>query len=269
MTAVRESLPPESPGRILLAESPDGQFESYIRSGKVAAPEGEVSGRTRTDHAFIECRDAAVAALLARLSGVRAQGLASGDRGVRISRPKGYAPLPGGDPFPVAVPVELLDALGVDPDNNPRNADGTTLTAAQMSAVTGQKRGGIPPGDYVCRRCGIPGHYVQDCPTIGLGIAGLGHPPPGYVCKKCGVGGHFIQDCPTKQLEAAAQYLATQGQGADAETLQAIVEAQAKAKLDAARKAAEDMLEAQRAKQQARSRRPVVLWCLQLVSISR
>ena len=75
----------ESPGRILLAESPDGQFESYIRSGKVAAPEGEVSGRTRTDHAFIECRDAAVAALLARLSGVRAQGLASGDRGVRIS----------------------------------------------------------------------------------------------------------------------------------------------------------------------------------------
>ena len=141
-----------------------------------------------------------MAAFLARLSGVRAQGLASGDRGVRISRPKGYAPLPGGDPFPVAVPVELLDALGVDPDNNPRNADGTTLTAAQMSAVTGQKRGGIPPGDYVCRRCGIPGHYVQDCPTIGLGIAGLGHPPPGYVCKKCGVGGHFIQDCPTKQL---------------------------------------------------------------------
>ena len=129
---------------MLAAESPDGQFESYIRSGKVAAPEGEVSGRTRTDHAFIECRDAAVAALLARLSGVRAQGLASGDRGVRISRPKGYAPPPGGDPFPVAVPVELLDALGVDPDNNPRNADGTTLTAAQMSAVTGQKRGGIP-----------------------------------------------------------------------------------------------------------------------------
>ena len=36
--------------------------------------------------------------------------------------------------------------------------------------------------------------------------------------------------------------MATQGQGADAETLQAIVEAQAKAKLDAARKAAEDML---------------------------
>ena len=32
VTAVRESLPPESPGRILLAESPDGQFESYIRS---------------------------------------------------------------------------------------------------------------------------------------------------------------------------------------------------------------------------------------------
>jgi cold shock CspA family protein len=71
------------------------------------------------------------------------------------------------------------------------------------------------------------------------------------VCKKCGVGGHFIQDCPTKQLEAAAAYLATQGQGADAETLQAIVEAQAKSKLDAARKAAEDMLDAQRAKQLA------------------
>ena len=161
-----------------------------------------MSGRTRTDHAFIECRDAAVAALLARLSGVRAQGLASGDRGVRISRPKGYAPLPGGDPFPVAVPVELLDALGVDPDNNPRNADGTTLTAAQMSQSQDKTRR-HPPGDYVCRRCGIPGHYVQDCPTTGLGIAGWAIPLPATFVKKCG-GGHFIQDCPTKQPKRRA-----------------------------------------------------------------
>ena len=73
-------------------------------------------------------------------------------------------------------------------------------------------------------------------------------PAGNYVCHRCNQRGHFIQDCPTKQLEAAAQYLATQGQGADAETLQAIVEAQAKAKLDAARKAAEDMLEAHRAR---------------------
>ena len=59
VTAVRESLPPESPGRILLAESPDGQFESYIRSGKVAAPEGEVSPKDENGprvHRVPRCR---------------------------------------------------------------------------------------------------------------------------------------------------------------------------------------------------------------------
>ena len=165
-------------------------------------------------------------------------------------RPKGYAPLPGGDPFPVAVPVELLDALGVDPDNNPRNADGTTLTAAQMSAVTGQKRGGIPPGDYVCRTVRHPRPLRPGLPYDGIGHCWSRTPPTRLRVQEVWGRWAFHPGLPDEATRGR-RAVATQGQGADAETLQAIVEAQAKAKLDAARKAAEDMLEAQRAKQQA------------------
>lgn len=51
-----------------------------------------------------------------------------------------------------------------------------------------------PPKDYVCRKCNVAGHWVQDCP---LGPSGRSlEPPEGYVCHKCNRAGHWIEFCP-------------------------------------------------------------------------
>uniref|UniRef100_A0ACD6A3Y4 Uncharacterized protein n=1 Tax=Avena sativa TaxID=4498 RepID=A0ACD6A3Y4_AVESA len=54
----------------------------------------------------------------------------------------------------------------------------------------GPEREAPPPG-YVCRSCGVPGHFIQHCPRENQ------TPPPGYTCFRCRIAGHFIQHCPT------------------------------------------------------------------------
>ena len=51
----------------------------------------------------------------------------------------------------------------------------------------------VPPGDYVCKLCGIPGHWLDNCPRKGEPKP----PPPGYSCRLCNRPGHWIRDCPT------------------------------------------------------------------------
>ncbi|CAL4972476.1 unnamed protein product [Urochloa decumbens] len=48
-----------------------------------------------------------------------------------------------------------------------------------------------PPLGYVCRSCGVPGHFIQHCPQESK------TPPPGYICYRCQIPGHFIHHCPT------------------------------------------------------------------------
>ncbi|CAO2172522.1 unnamed protein product [Urochloa humidicola] len=48
-----------------------------------------------------------------------------------------------------------------------------------------------PPLGYVCRSCGVPGHFIQHCPQESK------TPPPGYICYRCRIPGHFIHHCPT------------------------------------------------------------------------
>jgi len=50
----------------------------------------------------------------------------------------------------------------------------------------------MPPSNYVCHKCDIPGHYVHDCPNV----IGKGPPPSNYLCYKCNIPGHWIQECP-------------------------------------------------------------------------
>lgn len=51
-----------------------------------------------------------------------------------------------------------------------------------------------PPPNYVCHKCHVPGHYIQDCPMQ----ISINRPPANYVCKKCNTPGHWIQECPLK-----------------------------------------------------------------------
>lgn len=99
---------------------------------------------------------------------------------------------------------------------------------AGMSAVSsrgdrgGHDRGGDrdrggrsrppPPEGYTCNKCGIKGHWIEDCPTRqdrygdrggggggdrgGGGRSRGGQPPPGYVCHICNKPGHWRTDCP-------------------------------------------------------------------------
>jgi hypothetical protein len=55
----------------------------------------------------------------------------------------------------------------------------------------GPPDGEAPPPGYVCRSCGVPGHFIKHCPQENRA------PPPGYVCYRCRTPGHFIHHCPT------------------------------------------------------------------------
>jgi len=79
-----------------------------------------------------------------------------------------------------------------------------TLSSREMPMVNNNKQ---PPSNYVCRRCHVPGHFIQDCPNgntnddnsmrMGTSIQSKNQsvPPPNYVCRKCNIQGHWIQDC--------------------------------------------------------------------------
>ncbi|KAJ1551091.1 hypothetical protein HK096_003209, partial [Nowakowskiella sp. JEL0078] len=55
-----------------------------------------------------------------------------------------------------------------------------------------EKKKTLVPANYVCRKCNIKGHWVDDCPLKS-------QPREGYICKICGESGHFIQNCSAKQ----------------------------------------------------------------------
>lgn len=94
------------------------------------------------------------------------------------------------------------------------SAPGLAVSAAPAAHPPGNSNGHLPPGDYVCKLCNIPGHWLKDCclfePRPGakpLSNAGPSRahsvskgqqqiPPPGnYVCRLCGVPGHWIEQC--------------------------------------------------------------------------
>lgn len=58
-----------------------------------------------------------------------------------------------------------------------------------------------PPEGYVCRRCHVPGHLIQYCPTNSDVFL-----PPGYVCHRCQKPGHLIRNCPTNPPKFSSSF---------------------------------------------------------------
>jgi len=89
----------------------------------------------------------------------------------------------------------------------------TTRTAAGLRSLTApsthQKH--LPPGNYICRLCGISGHWIEQCSLFQpkgqpnkmtkekTGLASTSFksipPPSGYICNLCHQPGHWLQHC--------------------------------------------------------------------------
>mmetsp|Transcript_38823 Transcript_38823/g.61954 ORF Transcript_38823/g.61954 Transcript_38823/m.61954 type:complete len:237 (-) Transcript_38823:319-1029(-) len=55
-----------------------------------------------------------------------------------------------------------------------------------------------PPVNYVCHKCNVVGHWIQECPLNTQQQQDYTKPPPAnYICHRCGIPGHWIKNCPT------------------------------------------------------------------------
>ncbi|RKO93161.1 hypothetical protein BDK51DRAFT_28953 [Blyttiomyces helicus] len=50
-----------------------------------------------------------------------------------------------------------------------------------------------PPKGYVCRKCNLAGHWIQQCSQQKHSV-----PPESYTCKICTMKGHWIYQCPQR-----------------------------------------------------------------------
>ena len=73
LQALADALPDDAAARDLV----NGAIKP-ICQGRVCPPIGVVDSRTRTDHAFLECKDAKVASTLVRFNGIPAAGIRAG-----------------------------------------------------------------------------------------------------------------------------------------------------------------------------------------------
>lgn len=63
-------------------------------------------------------------------------------------------------------------------------------------------RSHLPPGNYICRLCGVPGHWIEQCSrfqrkkdSTGSLNGPIKPPPDSYICNLCHQPGHWIQQC--------------------------------------------------------------------------
>ncbi|KXH41913.1 hypothetical protein CSIM01_02749 [Colletotrichum simmondsii] len=112
------------------------------------------------------------------------------------------SPQPAGLPTQASEPVlEVRKSRNVRPeagDSRPSRRQKLIDRSPETLSLTQQK----PHAGYVCNRCGIPGHFIQHCPSTKP----LLHKK--YVCHICGeCRDHLIQDCPQKKAKTSTASL--------------------------------------------------------------
>lgn len=128
-----------------------------------------------------------------------------------------------------AAPQQQAETPRVLPSHQQKRPPGIVSGGAPAMRATAPAMG--PPGTirktpgpgYVCNICGVPGHWIADCPrkasgsvgspggrgsgnaasvrpqaTVGVSRQQSRPPPDGYVCNACKVPGHWIQQCPKR-----------------------------------------------------------------------
>lgn len=97
------------------------------------------------------------------------------------------------------------------------NAHSVSIVPSHAPAVSGTLGSNAPPGDYICKLCSVPGHWLKDChlyePRSGAAPAGSRSathsrtasmsslasrssvPPGNYICRLCNIPGHWIEQC--------------------------------------------------------------------------
>ncbi|KAF0910076.1 hypothetical protein E2562_001312 [Oryza meyeriana var. granulata] len=87
--------------------------------------------------------------------------------------------------------ASIIDAAELKWEDKPSKRGQTGGRFASGRYGHGPVEGETPPPGYVCRSCGVPGHFIQHCPQERK------TPPSGYICYRCRIPGHFIHHCPT------------------------------------------------------------------------
>lgn len=112
------------------------------------------------------------------------------------------SPQPAGLSTQASEPVpETRNSGNVHPDaedSRPSRRKKLIDRSPETSSLNKQK----PRAGYVCNRCGVPGHFIQHCPSTKP----LLHKK--YVCHICGeYRDHLIQDCPQKKANSSTASL--------------------------------------------------------------
>ena len=75
---------------------------------------------------------------------------------------------------------------------------GNNNNGSNMGNQNGGSTKNPPPANYVCHKCNVVGHWIQECPLNTQQQQDYTKPPPAnYICHRCGVPGHWIKNCPT------------------------------------------------------------------------
>lgn len=114
-----------------------------------------------------------------------------------------------------AVMPDKLDAIGgigelavqlrtARPDQPYDDLLASFATATQQQAA--KRLTSVPGKGYVCKRCGIAGHWLEQCsaekPPHDQKRPPVPPPESKYMCKLCQVPGHWIDRCPQKRSAA-------------------------------------------------------------------
>eukprot|EP00455_Lapot_gusevi_P029210 TRINITY_DN3127_c0_g1_i6.p1 TRINITY_DN3127_c0_g1~~TRINITY_DN3127_c0_g1_i6.p1 ORF type:complete len:673 (+),score=142.97 TRINITY_DN3127_c0_g1_i6:57-2075(+) len=103
-------------------------------------------------------------------------------------------------PCPYAIKPQLLHSDFSDPTilteaaPPPKRHRSEMMGAGKGDKDEGFSRWGLaPPAGYVCNKCKVPGHWIQDCKAAPQDREA----PAGYICRICNQPGHLIQNCPS------------------------------------------------------------------------